>query len=411
MNFEFFLAKRMRSSTSSESTVSMRIIKIAITAIALGVIMILIALGTSLGLQKEIKAKTIALSGHLRIAPFENNNSSISVTPIKTTTLEEVYWKEEDKIAHQYPFISKGVLFKSGNEFEGGIVKGLDHNFPKQKLEGYLVEGKFPIFGSLLSKEIILSATLAQKLNLSIGDRVTSYFQNTKEGGIPKLRYFNLSGIYQTGFPDFDNNYGFIDLRHLQRINQWKDNEIGGVEVFTLPGTDVKAYAASVYNKLPPHIDVQTVDELYRGIFDWIALFDFNVLIILIVMIIVGTLNMATALLVLILERSRMIGVLKTLGATGHQIQQLFLINAGYIILKGLVIGNVLGGLILFSQQKYQWLRLDPATYFVEEVPIDLPPEYVIGLNLLVFGVCISILWLPTIIIGKIDPTKVLKYR
>ena len=401
----------MRSSTSSESTVSMRIIKIAITAIALGVIMILIALGTSLGLQKEIKAKTIALSGHLRIAPFENNNSSISVTPIKTTTLEEVYWKEEDKIAHQYPFISKGVLFKSGNEFEGGIVKGLDHNFPKQKLERYLVEGKFPIFGSLLSKEIILSATLAQKLNLSIGDRVTSYFQNTKEGGIPKLRYFNLSGIYQTGFPDFDNNYGFIDLRHLQRINQWKDNEIGGVEVFTLSGTDVKAYAASVYNKLPPHIDVQTVDELYRGIFDWIALFDFNVLIILIVMIIVGTLNMATALLVLILERSRMIGVLKTLGATGHQIQQLFLINAGYIILKGLVIGNVLGGLILFSQQKYQWLRLDPATYFVEEVPIDLPPEYVIGLNLLVFGVCISILWLPTIIIGKIDPTKVLKYR
>lgn len=411
MNFEFFLAKRMRSSTSSESTVSERIIKIAITAIALGVIMILIALGTSLGLQKEIKAKTIALSGHLRIAPFENNNSSISVTPIKTATLDQVYWKEEDKIAHAYPYISTGVLFKSGNEFEGGIVKGLDHNFPKQKLERYLQKGCFPTFGPSLSKEILLSATLAQKLNLSIGDRVTAYFQNTKEGGLPKLRYFNLAGIYQTGFPDFDHNYGFIDLRHLQRINQWKDDEIGGVEVFTSPGTDVKSYASSVYNKLPPHIDVQTVDELYRGIFDWISLFDFNVLIILIVMIIVGTLNMATALLVLILERTRMIGVLKTLGATGNQIQQIFLINAGYIIIKGLVIGNILGGIILFSQHTYQWLRLDPATYFVEAIPIDLPFELVIGLNVLVFGVCIAILWLPTIIIGKIDPTKVLQYR
>lgn len=411
MNFEFFLAKRMRSSTSSESTVSERIIKIAITAIALGVIMILIALGTSLGLQKEIKAKTIALSGHLRIAPFENNNSSLSVTPIKTATLDQVYWKEEDKIEHAYPYISTGVLFKSGNEFEGGIVKGLDRNFPKQKLERYLLEGNFPTFGPSISKDILLSATLAQKLDLSIGDRVTAYFQNTKEGGLPKLRYFNLAGIYQTGFPDFDHNYGFIDFRHLQRINQWKDDEIGGVEVFTSPGIDVKSYASTVYNKLPPHIDVQTVDELYRGIFDWISLFDFNVLIILIVMIIVGTLNMATALLVLILERTRMIGVLKTLGATGNQIQQIFLINAGYIIIKGLVIGNILGGIILFSQHRYQWLRLDPATYFVEAIPIDLPFELVIGLNVLVFGVCIAILWLPTIIIGKIDPTKVLQYR
>lgn len=411
MNFEFFLAKRMRSSTSDESTVSERIIKIAITAIALGVIMILIALGTSLGLQKEIKAKTIALSGDIRIAPFENNNSAISVTPIKKETLADISWQEADKVAYEYPFISKGVLFKSGNEFEGGIIKGLDKKYPQHKLLRYLVEGDFPKLDRSISNEIFLSTILARKLNVEIGDRVTAYFQNTSEGGIPRLRYFTLSGIYQTDFPDFDNHYGFVDLRHLQRINQWEKNEIGGVEVFVTPGTEIKTYAGKVYNKLPPHIDVQTVDELYRGIFDWMALFDFNVLIILIVMIVVGILNMSTALLVLILERSRMIGVLKTLGATGQQIQKLFLINAGYIILKGLFIGNFLGGLMLYSQKKYQWLSLDPATYFVEEIPVDLPLQYVIGLNILVFVVCVGVLWFPTIIIGKIDPTKVLKFR
>ena len=290
-------------------------------------------------------------------------------------------------------------------------MKGVDKAFPWHKLSPYLIEGKFPVFDSLISKEIVLSQTLAQKLNLNLGDRLTAYFQNDDPGSVPRIRYFNLVAIYQTGFPDFDNSFTFVDMRQLQKINGWKDQQIGGVEIFLTPQAEMISYAEKIYTELPPHIDVQRVDQLYQGIFDWIALFDFNVLIILIVMIIVGTLNMASALLVLILERTRMIGVLKTLGATGNQIQQIFLINAGYIILKGLVIGNILGGLILFSQHKYQWLRLDPATYFVEAIPINLPFEFVIGLNVLVFGVCISILWLPTIIIGKIDPTKVLQYR
>ena len=175
MRFEFFLAQRMRSS-SNESTVSARIIKIAIVAIALGMILILIAMGSSLGLQKEIKNKTLALRGDLRIAPFENNNSTISIRPIDTIELRKNVWEDQSKISRAYPFIAKGVLLKTKQEFEGAIVKGITSSFPWEKLMPYLVAGSYPQFDSSLSKEIVLSQSLAQKLQLKIGERVTAYF-------------------------------------------------------------------------------------------------------------------------------------------------------------------------------------------------------------------------------------------
>lgn len=411
MNFEFFIAQRMRSSTSSESTVSGRIIKIAIVAIALGMVMMLIALGTSLGLQREIKAKTIALSGDIRIAPFENNNSSISITPIEKFELRKALWWDENQVAHLYPYVAKGVLLKTKNEFEGAVVKGVDQTFSWEKLSPYLIQGKFPVFDSLVSKEIVLSQTLAKKLNLSLGDRVTAYFQNDDPEGVPRIRYFKLVAIYQTGFPDFDNSFTFVDMRQLQKINAWTDQQIGGVEIFLTPQADAVSYAQKIYTELPPHIDVQRVDQLYQGIFDWIALFDFNVLIILIVMILVGTLNMTTALLVLILERSRMVGVLKSLGANNWQIQKVFLWNAVYIIIRGLVWGNALGLILLMGQSYFGWVQLDPDTYFVATVPVALPIPLFLGLNLLVLGVCSLLLWIPSLIVGKVDPTEVVRFR
>ena len=274
-----------------------------------------------------------------------------------------------------------------------------------------MIEGKCPVFDSLVSKEIVLSQTLAQKLNLNLGDRLTAYFQNDDPGSLPRIRYFNLVAIYQTGFPDFDNSFTFVDMRQLQKINGWTDQQIGGVEIFLTPQAEKISYAEKIYTELPPHIDVQRVDQLYQGIFDWIALFDFNVLIILIVMILVGTLNMTTALLVLILERSRMVGVLKSLGANNRQIQKVFLWNAVYIILRGLVWGNALGLVFLLGQSYFGWIQLDPATYFVATLPIALPIPLFIGLNLLVLSVCNLLLWIPSLIVGRIDPTEVVRFR
>ncbi|MGB1449601.1 MAG: ABC transporter permease [Flavobacteriaceae bacterium] len=401
----------MRASSSNESTVSGRIIKIAIAAIAIGMVMMLIAMGTSLGLQKEIKAKTIALSGDIRIAPFENNNSSISITPIDTLELRKERWWDKAKVAHLYPYVSKGVLLKTKSEFEGAVVKGVDAAFPWEKLRPYLMEGSFPVFDSVVSKDLVLSQTLAQKLQLNLGDRVTAYFQNNKEGALPRIRYFTLTAIYQTGFPDFDNSIVFADIKQIQRLNNWTAQQIGGMELFLTPQSDPVTYAEKIYRELPPHIDVQRVDQLYEGIFDWIALFDFNVLIILIVMILVGTLNMTTALLVLILERSRMVGVLKSMGARNGQIQCVFLWNAVYIIIRGLVYGNAIGLTFLMGQSYFGWVQLDPVTYFVSTLPVLLPIHLVVGLNLFVLIVCSVLLWIPSFIVGRVDPTEVVRFR
>jgi len=411
LNFEFFLARRMRTSSINESTVSGRIIKIAVLAIAIGLVMMLVAIGTSLGLQREIKAKTIALSGDLRIAPFENNNSSLSVRPIHSDEVTPTIESNIQTIKHAYPFVTKGVLLKTKNEFEGAILKGVSQHFPWEELSSYLKKGAFPSFEGAISKEMLLSVSLARKLNLNIGDRVSAYFQSQEEGRLPRIRYFILSATFQTGFPDFDDNYAFVDMRHLQKLNGWDEDQMGGYEVFLNDDSDTSVFAENVYAALPPHIDVQTVDQLYQGIFDWIALFDFNVLIILMVMILVGTLNMATALLVLIIERSRMIGVLKALGATTAQVQKIFLFNAAYIIAKGLLWGNGLGLLLLFSQVKWQWMQLDPATYFVSSVPVYLPLHYILGLNVLVLTICVGLLWIPSRIVGGIEPSRVLRFR
>ena len=343
----------------------------------MGMVMILIAMGSSLGLQNEIKSKTVALSGDLRLAPFENNNSTISIRPIDTIELQKNKWEDKSKIAHQYPFISKGVLLKTKQEFEGAVLKGVNLAFPWEKLAPYLLEGDYPYYGNSLSKEIVLSQSLAKKLQLSIGDRVTAYFKQEDESSIPRVRYFNLGAIYQTGFPDFDDTFVFADMRHLQRINNWSPSEIGGMELFLNPEVNVNTYAEEVYRVLPPHIDVQTAEQRYQSIFDWIAVFDFNVLIILIIMILVGTLNMASALLVLILERSRMVGVLKSMGATNHQIQKLFLVNAIYIVGNGLLWGNLIGLGLLFGQHYFGWIQLDPSTYFVTTVPVELPRTFI----------------------------------
>ena len=377
----------------------------------MGMVMILIAMGSSLGLQNEIKSKTVALSGDLRLAPFENNNSTISIRPIDTIELQKNKWEDKSKIAHQYPFISKGVLLKTKQEFEGAVLKGVNWAFPWEKLAPYLLEGDYPYYGNSLSKEIVLSQSLAKKLQLSIGDRVTAYFKQEDESSIPRVRYFNVGAIYQTGFPDFDDTFVFADMRHLQRINNWSPSEIGGMELFLNPEVNVNTYAEEVYRVLPPHIDVQTAEQRYQSIFDWIAVFDFNVLIILIIMILVGTLNMASALLVLILERSRMVGVLKSMGATNHQIQKLFLVNAIYIVGNGLLWGNLIGLGLLFGQHYFGWIQLDPSTYFVTTVPVELPLHLFVGVNALVLITCSLLLWFPSLIVARIDPTSVLRFR
>ena len=401
----------MRSQSVDKSSASNRIIKIAIAAISLGLVMMLIAVSTSLGLQHEIKNKIIVFSGQLNIAPFENNNSKVSTRPIYRSELNEAGWNSTDDIDHIQATANKAALVKSKTDFEGLVVKGVGSDYRWLNLDSYLVEGAYPNTQNNLNNEILLSQTIAQRLHVGLGDRVTAYFQNSSSTGTPNTRYFKIVGIYETGFPDFDSAYLFADIRHIQRINKWSSDAVGGFEVFLNDGIDLEDKNVQIYNQLPPHIDSIAVNNLFPSLFEWVSLFDFNLAIILILMLLVGTLNMATALLVLILERSKMIGLLKAMGAKNKLIQQVFLWNALYIILKGIFIGNIIGLALVFGQQKFNWIHLDPATYYVSEVPILLSFSNFIFLNAGVVLVCTTLLYIPSFVVTKIDPSKVMRVQ
>ena len=214
-----------------------------------------------------------------------------------------------------------------------------------------------------------------------------------------------------SGFPDFDQTFVLGDIKHVQRINKWKENQIGAYEVFLKDLDEVSSVGSTIYKKLPSDLDVVELTKQYATIFQWISLFDFNILIIITVMIIVGVINMSTALLVLILERSQMIGLLKTLGARNKLIQKIFLFNGIVIMSRGLLWGNFIGLLFYFSQRYGKWIRLDPETYYVNVAPVSLGVLDFLVLNLGVLGVSAVLLWIPSLIISGISPARVLRFR
>ena len=401
----------MRRQSIDKSSASSRIIKIAITAIAIGMVMMIVALSTSLGLQQEIKKKIIVFSGQLHIAPFENNNSKVSTRAIRLSELNLNAWNNSEEIDHLQATASKAALVKSKTDFEGLIVKGVGSDYRWKNLDSYLVSGRYPITGQNLNNEVLLSQTIANRLQINIGDKITAYFQSKTSSVAPNTRYFKVVGVYETGFPDFDSTYLFADIRHIQRVNKWSSSEVGGIEVFLTEGVDLTKKNEEIYNQLPPHIDSITVENIFPSLFEWVSLFDFNVAIILILMLLVGTLNMATALLVFILERSKMIGLLKSLGARNKLIQQVFLWNAFYIIVKGIFIGNLIGLSLIFGQKAFSWIHLDPITYYVSEVPVSLSFSNIFFLNIGIIVICTILLYIPSLVVTKIEPSKVMRMQ
>tara|TARA_A100001011_G_C14302569_1_gene841537 strand:+ start:1900 stop:3105 length:1206 start_codon:yes stop_codon:yes gene_type:complete len=401
----------MRFNPSHKGSVSVQIIKIAKLAVALGMSMILIAVATGKGLQKEIQEKTVAFNGHLVVAPFENSESQISVLPVANDPKTLKILNKEDGVTHVNGVALKGGLLKAGDNFEGIIMKGVSQDYQWNKLNSFLVSGNFPVLGDKTSNEILLSGVIAKRLSIGVGDEVTAYFQNSKNQQLPNIRKFNVAGLFLSGFPEFDQNFVLGDLRHIQRINKWRNNEIGAYEVFVSNLKMADIIGSSIYDKLPSDLDVIEITRQYATIFQWISLFDFNILIIIIVMIIVGVINISTALLVLILERSSMIGLLKSIGAGNRLIQKIFLYNGVAIMSEGLLWGNLIGFLFYFTQNYWGWIRLDPETYYVNVAPVSLNFWDGLILNLGFLLVSSLLLWIPSLIISNIRPARVLRFR
>lgn len=410
MNLEYFIAKRLITAKDHKSSISAPIIKIAIAAIALGIIMMIVSVATGIGLQQKIRQKVAAFNGHIIISSYNDNQSDVSTAPISIQQDFYPKFKNVDGISHVQAVAAKAGIIRTETAFEGIIFKGVGEDYRWENLKEYLVEGRLPIVNKGLNPEIIISQYLANRLNLKTGDKFNTFFMKEDSNQLPNLRRFEIVGIYNSGFQEFDSSYIIGDIRHVQKINKWGVDQIGSFEVFVDDFAKIEEKGQAVYKQTSSTLDSQTIIEKYYYIFEWLHLFDFNIIVILIVMIVVSTINMVVALLVLILERTQMIGILKSLGANNWSIRKIFLYNASYLILRGLFLGNLIGIGMLLLQQEFGIIQLNPESYYVNVAPVYINIGYIFALNIGTVFVCLLVLLIPSYIITKISPSKSIRF-
>lgn len=409
MNLEYFIAKRLIVSKSYKSSVSSPIIKIAILAIALSILMMIMSVATGVGLQQKIREKISAFNGHVIVSNFDDNQSQVTAEPIDSKLLPISQLKKNSFITHVQPIITKGALIRTETDVEGIIFKGVDASYKWKNLKEFLVEGKIPIYKEGDINEVLISQFLANRLKLKVGNSFNTFFMKT-QGKLPSVRKFKIAGIYNSGFQEFDSSYIIGNIEHLQRINKWQPNQIGAYEIFIDDFSKLDERAQQIYKTIPPTFNSASISEKYFSVFEWLKLFDFNILVILIIMIGVATINMVVALLVLILERTQLIGMLKALGANNWSVRKIFLYNAAHLISRGLLWGNGIAILLLVIQKKFEIIKLNPESYYVSSAPVDINLLHILLLNVGTILICVLVLLIPSYLITKISPIKALKF-
>jgi len=410
LNFELFIAKRIISNKAYKSSVSAPIIKIGIAAIAIGVIVMLIAIATGLGLQQKIRDKVVAFNGHIEITNYDTNASDESQVPISIN--QEFYPKFQtiEGIKHIQGVAKKFAIIRTETDFEGVVVKGVGADYNWEYFKEFLIDGRLPDYTQKRNEEILISSYQANRLGFNVGEKVQVSFPNKLAAARSRIMSFNIVGIYNSGFQELDEKFCIIDLRHIQRLNKWEADQIGNFEVFVEDFSDLEEITIQVYKDIPSLLNAVPITQKYYAIFEWIKIFDNNTYGIIAIMIIVAGINMITALLVLILERTSMIGVLKALGSSNWTIRKVFLYNASYLIGLGLLWGNIIGLGLLFAQKYFKLFPLNPDTYYVSEAPVYISWDYILLLNIGTFLVCLLMLLIPSVIISKISPVKAIRF-
>ncbi|WP_318311844.1 ABC transporter permease [Flagellimonas crocea] len=413
MNLELFIAKRLVTGKEHKISISAPIIKIAIAAIAIGVVMMLIAIATGIGLKNKIREKVAAFNGHIQISSFDNNNSEVSLTPVSIDQDFYPEFKNVTGVRHVQAVATKGGIIRTADTFEGMLAKGVGSDYDWNTFEEYLVDGRLPNYSGDLNEEVLISSLMANRLQLKVGDSFFSFFLRDGDASKPpNNRRFEIVGIYDSGFEEFDETYVFVDIRHIQLMNRWEEDEIGNFEVFLDNFDQIDEKTNEIYNNTLSVLDTQNIKSKYFRIFEWIGLFDFNIALIIGIMIIVGGINMITALLVLILERTQMIGILKALGSANWSIRKVFLYNAAYLIAIGLFWGNLIGLGVIFLQNKFRMFKFpNPEEYYIDYIPVHMDAPTVLLLNVGVMLLCLLMLLIPSYIITRITPVKAIQFE
>ena len=412
VNLEYFIARRVQSSASYKNSVSAPIIKIATAAIAIGIIVMLIAIATGVGLQRKIKEKVSAFNGHVAISLFDRNNSITTTKPISKNQDFYPDFEAVPDVVQLQPTITKGGIIRTETDFEGVIFKGVDSTYNWKYFKPFLIEGELPkLNGKRTGKEVLVSDDIARRLRLKVGDKAPTYFMRGEDRRPPALRAFTISGIYDSGLQEYDSKFIIGDLRNLQKINGWEDDEVGKFEVYINDFDRLDLITRDINLNVGATLYAASIEQQFPTIFSWLALLDSNIYGVIGIILIVGIINMITALLVLILERTQMIGTLKALGAQSWTVRKIFLYNAMSLVLKGLLIGNVLGLGLIAVQYYFQPLTLDPANYYVTVMPVYISVFHVVAVNVGTFIVCLLALTVPTLVVSSISPVKAMRFE
>ncbi|MEZ4906917.1 MAG: FtsX-like permease family protein [Saprospiraceae bacterium] len=423
MNLPFFIANRL--AFSKKSSISGTIIRIAIAAIGISITAMILAVFMIRGFQESISEKIFGFWGHIDISGMESTNE-ISLSPLVDFDpyIDEIlnidtisYYDDNDKevdvkckIEGVQKYIIYPAILLSKSGYEGIVAKGVGEDFFRNYLSGYLKKGNIPDFGSDKAKEeILISKYTADRLNLDNGKYLIINFFTDNQQIKKRLK---ISGIYSTGLMEYDKKLSFVDIDLIREAISWDKNEIGGVEVFIEDINNAELLNQYIYSEiLPAEIYSMTIQRKFPSIFEWLKIQNLNEKVILVLMLIVSVINMITALLILILEQTNMIGILRALGMETSRIRSIFLYHAGFILLFGLLLGDFIGITISVLQKKYGFIKLDEANYYLSYAPIHFDFTALLLINLGTLLITIIILIIPSYIVSKIDPIKTISYR
>ena len=412
MSLEYFIAKRIHFQQGKKN-VSRPAVRIATIGIALGLAVMLISVAVVIGFKNEIRNKTIGFGGHIQITNFDNNNT-YETNPIKVDKALIKRITAIDGVTHVQRFATKPGIIKTATEFQGVVIKGIDAGFNWNFFKSNLVEGKIlDISGSTPSNQVVISKYLANLLGLKLGDSFYTYFIQEQI----RARKFKIVGIYSTNFIEYDKLFILADMRQVQTLNDWSPESFSGLEVqindfnrIDEVGDMVYDATANKFNKDGNSYTTQTIKQLNPQIFSWLSLLDMNVWVILILMLAVAGFNMISGLLILILERTNMIGILKSMGATNWSVRKIFLYHSAFLIGKGMLWGNVIGLSLCAIQYFTGVIPLDPQAYYVATVPICFNWLYILLLNVGTLIASLLMMIGPSYLITKISPAKIIRY-
>jgi len=406
LNLEYFIAKRI--SGSGTEVFSKPVIRVSIISIALGLAVMLISVAIVVGFKNTISTKVVGFSSHIKIVPFDNNQSmEEQAISLEGALLEKI--KSNKNIANINLTAKKAGVLKTNDQIQGVVFKGVGKDFNDSFIKSSLVEGVFPDLAEK-TNEVVISQIISQKLGLGLGDDLRVWFVSGENAQV-RGRKFKVAGIYSTSLEEFDSRYIIGDLRHIQKMNNWSENQVGNIEIFCKDPDKMEETAMELYASIPYDLQILTVKQEYPQIFNWLDLLDVNVAVVLVLMVLVAGITMVSTLFIVIMERTNMIGVLKSLGATSRQIRKIFLYKAAYIIGRGMLWGNAIGLAFYFIQLNFRLVKLDAESYYVDYVPVEMHLDAFIYLNLGAFLLSILILIGPSYYITSVSPAKALRYE